>query len=61
MHVCTYTHGSLALTPIISPYTRRKTYFSGFSDGLLLKKAKKQGEMPGSYCTWWSLETIHVW
>ena len=53
VHACTYTHGSLALTPIIKSfllaYTRRKTFFSktiGFSDGLPLKKAKKQGEMP---------------
>ena len=46
VHACTYTHGSLALTPIFLLTQEEKTYFSGFSDGLLLKKAKKQGEMP---------------
>ena len=50
MHACTYTHTYTPCTNshnyIVSPYTRRKTFFSGFSDGLPLIKAKKQGEMP---------------
>ena len=50
VHACTYTNGSFALTPIIISLLitqeEKHNYFSGFSDGLLLKKAKKQGEMP---------------